>query len=225
MFCRNCGKEVDTEKCPYCGHDSSAPQTPENNSVFDEIPDGNKSENNVFNEVPNINPNYVNYYNNNTANPAYLQNPSLNLGWFKFLINFLLIFSAIANVIGGIVYLTGASYEAVEKGMAELVYVMFPALKGLDVFMGIVSFALAVLAIVIRFLLAGFKKIGPILLYVLYGLGIVINLVYLFAGAGIMGVSVAEVIDISTITSLVVSVSMIIINAVYFTKRRELFNK
>lgn len=99
MFCRNCGKEVDTEKCPYCGHDSSAPQTPENNSVFDEIPDGNKSGNNVFNEVPNINPNYVNYYNNNTANPAYLQNPSLNLGWFKFLINFLLIFSAIANVL------------------------------------------------------------------------------------------------------------------------------
>lgn len=225
MYCTNCGKEINTEKCPYCGHDSSAPQTPVNNNVFDEVPNSNAyNGNDVFNEVPNQQtaPNYNNNYGNV---PVQLQKPPLGMGWFKFLINFALIASGILNVITGIVYFTGASYEIIEAGMAAMVYEAYPELKILDVVMGIFSLVFAGFVIATRFLLAGYKKIGPIFLYVIYGFTLVINLVYIFVGAGILGVSVAQLIDTSTISSLIVSVAMLVINIVYFTKRRELFVK
>lgn len=145
---------------------------------------------------------------------------SLPMNWFKFLIYFALWASGVLNLIMGILVLTGAQYELYETGGARLVYTFFPGLKACDVIYGIVLVAFAAFAIYTRFRLARFCKNGPFCLYLLYGVQVVISLLY----AGIASIIIGQnAFSADTISSLVVSIVMIAVNYVYFKKRGHLF--
>ena len=76
--------------------------------------------------------------------------------WHKFLIYFALWLGAVMNVISGFSLLTGSVYEA-QGVSATQVYRAYEGLKGVDMLMGAATIALAVLLIVARFALAGYK--------------------------------------------------------------------
>ena len=153
----------------------------------------------------------------NQQNTNVVVDNNLGMKWYKFLIYFSLFAGAVINVASGIPFLNGSIYG----GYADNVYSVFPALKTVDVMYGIVALATAVLCIVARFALAKYKKNGPALLLSIYAIGIVVSIVYFIAVK-----SIVTDIDLDTssiVSSLVSSVVMIIINKIYFDKRKHLF--
>ncbi len=77
------------------------------------------------------NPNYA-------ANTGFVPSGPIDLypmKWYKFVIYFLLFFSAAINLISAILYFTGALYG--DAYTARLVYATFPAMKPLDIVTGI----------------------------------------------------------------------------------------
>ncbi len=144
------------------------------------------------------------------------QQPPLPMKWFKFLIYFSLFFSCLVNVVTGINYLTGNIY--ISQGVtANLVYAIFPSMKGFDLFNGIACFALGVFAIITRFALAKYKKSGPMFLYSLYVANAVVALIYGIGATVALGEVAFNPISIGG------TVLMIVLNVVYFNKRKHLF--
>lgn len=145
-----------------------------------------------------------------------------NMGWYKFLIYFGLFAGAVWNFIYGIFYLTGYVYELAD-GSAELVYLVFPTLKTVDILFGIACFAMAAYAIVVRFMLAKLKKYSLVCLYLLYALVIIIEVIYLVVAANVINASIADVMDAQSIASLIWQFAFLIISIVYFSKRKDMF--
>ncbi|MBE5734798.1 MAG: zinc ribbon domain-containing protein [Clostridiales bacterium] len=201
MFCRYCGKEVD-EKATFCQHCGSQIGEPEVSTAEQ------------TQQVENQQVALSQEQNQKIVYP---------MKWWKFLVYFLLFASAIFNVIGGIEQLTGSIYE--EKpgdGMIELVYSAFPALKPIDVILGLLTIALGVFAIFVRQSLYKFKAIGPKLLLLLYAFSCLINVIYCISVFAIVPEIAKEMIT-DFVSTIVVSVIMIIVNNNYFNTRKELF--
>ncbi len=138
--------------------------------------------------------------------------------WYKFLIYFLLFFSAFSNCLSAVEYFTGWGYE----GGASLVYSTFPMLRVLDIIAGVCALSLAVLAIVTRFSLARMKRSGPKLVLVLYAAGGLFTLLYSFGVMAIIG-SFDPFEVASQIVSAGLSALIVWANFVYFRNRRDLF--
>lgn len=141
------------------------------------------------------------------------------MGWHKFLIYFSLWASAVLNLFGGVSTMTGASYGE----MKELVYTVFSSLKALDMVYGLCLIALAVLCVVTRFQLAGFKKLGPQLLIGVYAANLILSIGYIVANSAILQVSVGELLNSSMVSSLAASAVMMVVNYTYYKKRADLF--
>lgn len=155
------------------------------------------------------------------SQPPVLQQ-ELKMGWFKFLIYFSLFASAVLNLISGISFLTGSRYGGKED--AELVYETFEKLKTLDMIMGVLCIILGVLALITRFRLAKFRKDGPLTLAILYIATSIVNIIYIISFVSIIPSFITEQMDFtSTITSIIVGIVMIFVNAIYFKKRKHLF--
>ncbi len=159
----------------------------------------------------------------NQQNTNVVVDNNLGMKWYKFLIYFSLFAGAVINVISGIPFLTGSIYDTSSgyEGTSDLVYAFYPGLKTIDVMYGIVALATAVLCIVARFALAKYKKSGPALLLSVYAVGIVISIIYFIAFKAI--VTDVDLDTSSIVSSMVSSVVMIIINKIYFDKRKHLF--
>ena len=84
----------------------------------------------------------------------------LGMGWFKFLIYFGLWAGGIYNFVIGINMLTGNIYAS-QNVSPEKVYKVFPNLKGVDGFCGIVICLFSIFQIVTRFSLAKYKTVLP----------------------------------------------------------------
>ena len=123
------------------------------------------------------------------------------------------------NVINAILLITGKVY-GLSGGSAELVYTVFRDLKSIDVVFGVLMLGLAAFIIFTRFQLSGYKKRGPLFLYLSYGSNIVVSGIYMLAVKGVIGQSVA---NSGTSASMFASIVMLIINIIYFNKRKELF--
>lgn len=237
MFCSNCGTKChdDTKFCPSCGSKIADEQQPanvqqnfnqqnENQTNYQQNytqPDYNQQNFNQQNyNQPNYNQpnNYVQPQNYN-APQMYNVQPAMN--WYKFLIYFALFAGAVVNCIFAILQMTGMVYGT-ESGysVAEYVYLAFPALRFLDIFYGILLIALAAFQVFTRFQLAGFKKNAPNLVLMIYAAGIAISLLYLAISSIICGTST---FDASSIGSIIGSAVMIIVNKVYFDKRKDMF--
>ncbi len=146
----------------------------------------------------------------------------LPMNWYKFLIWVALWFSAAVNILGAIPYLTGSSQT--EEMLAQ-----FPILSTIDIFYGVLTLGMGVLALMARFALAGYKRNAPRLVVGLYAYGLAISLGYNAAVLAITSSSYEQVDIIitimSVITSAAVNAALVGCNYVYFKKRKRLFNK
>lgn len=142
--------------------------------------------------------------------------PPTPMKWFKFIIYFQLFFSAFVLLVTAITQLTGIAYG----DAADVVYLIYPGLHAVDLIMGLLELALAALAIYVRQLLAKFRAKGPDYYLILIGINLAVSLIYALIASLIIGQSVFSA---SVIGNLVGSAAMIVINKVYFGKRRHLF--
>lgn len=146
--------------------------------------------------------------------------PQFKMKWYKFLIYFSLFFSAVINLISGILQITGMNYN-ISGADASAVYLYYGSgLKIIDVLFGIFVIALAVYAIYVRFRLAGFRQNGPTSYYILLAANAIGSTLYYIAASFVTGIMM---FDSSTITTLVSSIAMLALNVVYFNKRSQLF--
>ena len=117
--------------------------------------------------------NYINY-GVNCFSCGYDNKYSLK--WYKVLLVILLI-SIIVSVSSAIIYFSGGIYQE----FADKTYNMFPSLRVVDTFYGIVSLAMAVYIFIVWRALKNYKKNVHILLTILYVLNIIFTLVYSIA--------------------------------------------
>lgn len=208
MYCNNCGTQMaDGAKfCPKCGIkmdiQNPANQNPVNQSM------GNQ---NMGNQIPNNN------YQSNPS-PVYYAADSgeLPMRWYKFVIWVQLFLSALLNVVSGIMTMTGAHYQ----GQATVVYMVYGSLKGLDIVMGIIAFALAGGAIWVRQMLSKFKKMGPTAYVILMALNGIINLLYVIM---VSAITRMNNFNVTVISSIITSIILCICNYIYFNKRKSMF--
>lgn len=152
---------------------------------------------------------------NNELNNA-METKEMPMKWHKFLIYFNLWVSAISALASGMMMMTGAHYD----GMADDVYYMFGAMKAVDIFFGLFSIGLAILAIVARFALARYQQRGPKLLMGLYGANAAMALLYAVVASTVTGIEIGELLEVGTVVS---SLVWMVINRSYYGKRAHMF--
>ncbi len=208
-FCSKCGTQIENTDQRFCTNC------------------GAKVENQVKTSASVVNNDSV--YEQQTVQNQYtvpstssaVQHP---MKWFKFLIYFTLFLGAFINFVYGFNYITGGIYFSQTNGQvtAEMVYGTYGVgLKVLDVIQGILMLAIAAFGVYTRFRLARYKTNGPMCVYILYGAGAGVTLLYNIALLAVTGLN--QLTTVSSITSLVVSVGFIFLNYAYFTKRKALF--
>ncbi len=163
--------------------------------------------------------NQQNSYHQNMQYTNY-GNQQLGMNWFKFIIYFQLFVTAITGVVNGFRIMTGLHY-GLDSVEVEIVYLFYSGLKTLDIVTGIMLILIGIFAIFTRFMLAGYKKSGPPMYLGLQIANILISIVYIIAFYSIL--DSIEDINSSTFVSLIVSIVLLIINVIYFNKRKHLF--
>lgn len=138
------------------------------------------------------------------------------LKWFKFIIYVQLFLSALGNLVTGIQLLTGLAYGSLRAD----VYAAYPALRPVDVVMGLLSLGLMVWALVVRQKLARFRRGAPKLYLLWIGVSMGVALIYLVAASLVLG---QLVMTGAIVGSLAGNVVLILLNRVYFRKREQLF--
>lgn len=144
------------------------------------------------------------------------RNRPMRMGWYNFLIYFALWVSAVSNVWNGLQMATGLVYG----DDAALVYGYLPSLQIADILYGVFLLLCAAFGIYTRFMLAQYRKIGPTCLYVLYAAVTVMPLVYTAFVGAMLG---ANMLDADTLSSAAVGAVMLVVNILYFRKRKDLF--
>ena len=158
-------------------------------------------------------------YNQSTLHEEQQEMP---MKWYKFLIYFALFAGALLNLVNGIRLLTGSAYGS----DAYFVYSYFSGLKALDIFAGLFLISIAVFGIYTRFQLAGYKTNAPTMLLALYAGSVAYSLIYLIGIKSIVSSYDMQYIDLSGVYGGIAGgIVMIVLNAVYFNKRKHLFNK
>ena len=224
MYCSNCGGLVPDGQytCPNCGaYVGSTGQTyndPNQNMQQGYYQNNmqNNMQNNSFNNAGQM-------YQNNIPYAQQSVQPELGMKWFKFVIYFQLFFSALVNIINGFRISTGLHYGVTSRQL-DYIYNHFDGLKMLDVCIGICIVVLGVLALITRFMLSGYKKCGPSMYIGLLIANIVIGFIYIAAFYFIVS-SVSPDVSISgdTFITLVTNLTLLVLNIIYFKKRKHLF--
>lgn len=213
MYCNNCGAQMaDGAKfCPKCGIKMDV-QNPESQNMGNQsMGNPNIGNQNMGNQIPNNN------YQPNPS-PVYYAADSgeLPMRWYKFVIWVQLFLNALLNVVSGIMTMTGAHYQ----GQATVVYMVYGSLKGLDIVMGIITFALAGGAIWVRQMLSKFKKMGPTAYVILLASNGIISLLYAIMVSAIIRLNT---FNATVISQIIVNIALCIGNYIYFNKRKDMF--
>lgn len=210
MICKYCGKPLIGNKCIYCGYrmDGIADIT---------IAEKTRNENDIPGGPVAVS--CTDIYHAETVDSFSSPKQEYGMKWYKFLIYFALFAGAVLNFVAGIMALSGAMYE-MEGITADMVYEYFPGLETWTMIYGFALMGVAVFRIVTRFMLAKFKKSGPACLYTLYIINVLLGTAMLLFGSQILH---ENLVGTSDIASMVSSVVMLIINIVYFKKRKSLF--
>ena len=144
--------------------------------------------------------------------------------WHKFLAYFMLWLSAILNFGSYATLKSGAQYGSVKDD----VYDMFPSMKTADGTYAILCLVMAVVAIFSALCLIKFKKFGPMGVIVLYVINVFSSMYYLSAVTKATE-KVSSLVDLAPLktqytSSMVAGIVMIVLNAIYFYKRKDLYN-
>lgn len=224
MFCKQCGKEVDESVtfCPQCGTKIEVAEESAEQPVLNAVNQPVNAEQPNVQSQPQPQPIFQNQP---------VQNPvvqTLGMNWYKFLIYFALFAAAVLNFSASLMYFTGEIYNMSGESVgSEWIYGFFPSLKGLDVFMGIVALVMCAGAIFVRFQLAKFKKNGPLFYFILIGVNIATSIIYMIASAVILAdisnYTTTITISPSQIVGLITNFVILILNIIYFNKRKHLF--
>ncbi|MGN0171554.1 MAG: zinc ribbon domain-containing protein [Acutalibacteraceae bacterium] len=251
MFCRYCGKAIpdDSNFCPACGRQLTL-FSPENNSTpaafvpLPEQPPATPSEQVLYVQnssagacscAPSPGASSVSEQTFSSAPSAsapsayapsgsspYSSAPTAPpMKWYKFLIYFSLFAGAVINFIQAIFLLTGVSYT-LEGLNAEVAYSYFPAMQILDYMMAAARIALVVLCLTARFLLAKYREKAPFCLYAVYVGHAVVSVLYYFGAMCIFN-AIPPTAAASIIGTLIAYGVMLILNILYFSKRKHLF--
>lgn len=217
MFCRNCGTDLSGAGrfCPNCG--APVNTAPEQQPQYQQP---------LYQQPQYQQPSYQQPQYQQPLYEQPVQQPAHQMNWYKFLIYFALFASAVVNVINAIRFLTGTINGSASD--ADFLYAFFPSWKTLDIIVGLLFLVLAALAVFTRFRLAGYCKNGPTCLYLTYALSALCNVVYLIGVALVLsgsGISLGDLDIAPTIANIIVPIVMVVINVIYFNKRKELFNK
>ena len=138
--------------------------------------------------------------------------------WHKYLIYFSLWAAAVMNVIAGVAALTGSVY-VLRGADPEMIYRSYEGLKTFDVMLGLTDIVLAVLLIVTRFALAGYKENGPRLLMISYAVNIAFTLV-----CPIIAVAIRLPVGrLFGAPAAIENIVMLAVNRIYYHKRAHLF--
>lgn len=202
MFCGNCGGEIKNSGgrfCPHCG----AALNGGGNPGGERKPQQGRGD--IIDEP---------------VNPFHLKgNTELPMNWYKFVIYFQLFASALVNFGLGFSYMLGLRYG---DGAASMVYAFYRGLKGVDIITGIMTWAVAAMAIVARQKMKNFKRDAVTWYLLILGGNIFISIFYLAAVRIVTGLNMAGESG-QSIVSIFVSVVMIILCKIYFDKRKSLF--
>lgn len=114
----------------------------------------------------------------------------------------------------------GKHYK-VSDSYLRMIYDTFDGLQTIDIAVGVALIALAIYAIITRFFLAGFKKQGPFMYYLLLIFNIVVGIIYcILVTATVDGL---EINLTGMISNMITMIVLLICNLVYFGKRKHLF--
>lgn len=206
IFCPKCGAACDDAQpfCANCGGSLSAQPA----SSAQQQPYGQQQS---YGQQP--------YGQQPYGQQPYGQGPVLGMKWFKFIIYFQLFAAALISLATGISALTGGQYG----GYKDAVYLVFPALKTVDIFYGVCLIALAGANIYVRMQLAGFRSNGPKLYLSVYSATFVLSFLYIIAVSVIIGDRAGTLNLTAYISELVGAVILIIVNSIYFKKRAHMF--
>lgn len=240
MFCSQCGEQIrpGAKFCSNCG--SPVVQPPQTRAgASGAAKDALRSVVNQAKQTvqsipkPSARPQqsaqtYTTYQNAAPAPGQTIVVADQGMAWYKFIIYVQLWAAAVVFIGAGITIMTGAHY----RGAATLVYGMLPSLRVIDILFGIALIAFAVFCVVTRYDLARFRHQGPTRYLWVYGLSIVIPLIYVAAVFAILSgyssmISLSSLIPSDSIVQIVVygifDIIMIVVNKIYFDKRKHLF--
>lgn len=158
----------------------------------------------------------------NTTNFSDVKRPSLGMAWYKFLIYFGLIASAILNIIYGLNYISGGIYFVQTNGevSAQQVYHYYgSSLQFVDSLYGFFLIIFAILAFVVRHKLAKYKPDSLIFVKIFYSIAAGVPFLY----AILVSVVTGQALAAQSITSVIVGLIILFLNIKYFKKRSHLF--
>ena len=149
----------------------------------------------------------------------------LPMKWFKFLINFSLFFGAFVNGI--------TAYQYFNKTMTYNLFGEY--FRSIDIIYGISILTIAVLMLIARFRLSGFKKNGPAFFCGLCILSIIVSAAYIIAAINIIGfypyitdanrAYYVYTLTLSSVITFATYIVFVVLNIRYFSKRKHLFCK
>jgi hypothetical protein len=144
------------------------------------------------------------------------------MSWYKFLTGFALIVGAICAFIYGSGYITGQVYMVQTNGEinASQVYAHYGRiLQLMDVIYGLLLIIIGAMAIVLRNKLVKYKPDAIGFVKIFYAFMFVVPFAYIV----IVAVITAQEITPDAVTALIVDISLLVFNVIYFNKREHLF--
>lgn len=217
--CVKCNQELEDNAkfCIICGE-----KQPEEGSVNENSLQNQQDKNEVIADIDksteeSLTPPKYNIESKDTSDSSFVNLYPMN--WYKFIIYFQLFLNVLINIVSALRYFTGDVYG----GNAEAVYNAFEGMRYLDISWGILLILLAVYCIKIRKDLALFKIKAPTNYLILTAANFCSSFFYTILASAISGASAIDLGLYNSITQLVVGIIYIILNKVYFDKRKFMF--
>jgi|GEM_PF-3656462 len=156
------------------------------------------------------------------STPAYntVATRAMNMKWYWFATNIQSILSAIAFFLFALVYLTGSIYSTNYGIPAEKFYSVYPALKVVDYCYAIALILLGTFSLVIRHGLKKRYQNAPFYYMASYAIPLIVSFLYRVETGVLFG---ASTFSPTFFAQIPVIGGYIVLNYVYFKKRRHLF--
>ena len=145
------------------------------------------------------------------------------MDWYYSLISVILPLSVLQDFISAFRFLTMAVYGSEGE---KLFYFLVPKIQTLDILTGVMLLGVAVFRIYTRFRLSRFRKNGPLCICLVYGINVVLRVIYSISSVILINDAPFCEPDITPyVISITIGIAMLVGNWVYFKKRAHLFNK